>query len=456
VSARDTALRRAGPDRAEIAVFIVIASIFTLLLGIGILLMGLGLLGTSLGVRAVAEGFPDAVTGLVMSCYFAGFIAGSYLCPPLVRRVGHIRAFAAFAGTASACAFAHALLVEPFAWGLLRLVTGACLLGLYLVVESWLNLESPDAQRGRVLSIYMTVTLVALALGQSILRLDPTAGYPAFGVVAALFALGLVPVALTRLPEPRPVGVPHQNFRLSLRGSPLGIGGTLAAGLASSAFWGMGAVFAQRLGLDGQGVATFMTATILGGVALQWPIGHFSDHLDRRLVLFAVSLLAAAAALGTLVAALWWPRALYACAFLFGGLLFPIYSLSLAYLNDRIEHEHMLEASNAALLTYGGGAVVGPLAAGMSMHEWGAPGLFMYVAAVLLGFALFALVSIYRSRPVPERERTAFVSITRTSQAAVEMDPRTDIPELGSVGAAGGPPEPSDARSAVQPSNGGP
>jgi MFS family permease len=426
-------------------VFVIMASIFALLLGIGILLMGLGLLGTSLGVRAVAEGFSDSVTGLVMSCYFAGFIAGSYLCPRLVRRVGHIRAFAAFAGTASACAFAHALLVDPLAWGLLRLVTGGCLLGVYLVVESWLNLESPAAQRGRVLAIYMTVTLLALALGQSLLRLDPSAGYPAFGVVAALFALGLVPVALTRLPEPRPVGVPHQNLRLSVHGSPLGIGGTLVAGLASSAFWGMGAVFAQRLGLNGQGVATFMMTTILGGVALQWPIGLLSDRLDRRLVLFAAGLLSGVAALGTLLAALWSPPILYVGTFLLGGLLFPIYSLSVAYLNDRIEHEQMLEVSNAALLTYGGGAVLGPLAAGLSMHEWGPAGLFIYMATVLLGFALFALVGIYRSRPVPEPERTAFVSLTRTSQAAVEMDPRTEAPEPGAIEVPGPPTQTTNA-----------
>jgi MFS family permease len=434
-------------------VFIVIASIFALLLGISILLVGLGLLGISLGVRAVAEGFPDSVTGLVMSCYFAGFIAGSYLCPQLVRRVGHIRAFAAFAGAASASAFAHALAVDPLVWGLLRVVTGACLLGLYLVVESWLNLETPDSQRGRVFALYTTVTLLALALGQWLLRIDPQAGYPVFGVVAALFAFGLVPVALTRLPEPRPVSAPHQNFRLSVHGSPLAIGGTLAAGLATSAFWGMGAVFARRLGLDGDGVAMFMTVTILGGVALQWPVGHLSDRLDRRLVLLVVSLLSGGAALATLAAAVWWPEALYGTAFLLGGLLFPIYGLSVAHLNDRIAHEHMLEASTSALLIYGGGAVVGPFAAGLTMHQWGTAGLFLYMAAVLFSFALFALLRVYTSRPVPEEDRSAFVSITRTSQAAVEMDPRTEALDAEPLTAGG--PAPVAASPAAEPSRAG-
>ena len=368
-----------------------------------------------------------------------------------MRTVGHIRAFAAFAGIASAAAFTHTLLVHPFAWSVLRAVTGACLLGIYLVVESWLNLETPATQRGRVFAIYMTVTLLALAGGQWLLNVDPYAGPRGFGLAAALFALGLVPVALTRLPEPKPVGRPQQNFRLSWRGARLALGGTLAAGLATGAFWGMGAVFARRLGLNGDAVAAFMSATIMGGVALQWPLGHLSDRLDRRLVLLGASLFAAATALGTVAAVLWWPSALYAVAFLLGGLLFPLYALSVAHLNDRLDRAQVLEASNTALLVYGAGAVVGPLASGLAMEQWGPLGLLLYMTAVLLAFSLFALLRIGLERPVAPQDRVAFVSLVRTSQAALEMDPRTDTARVPSQAVDAPPPaRPGAAGSGTQ------
>lgn len=407
----------------------IIVSISSLLVGIGLLLTGLGLLGTILGVRAATEGFPDGLTGLVMSAYFAGFVLGTYLCPGIVRRVGHIRAYSAFAAIASVCAFAHALLINPLAWGLMRFVTGVCLVGLYLVVESWLNSETPNEQRGRIFAIYMTVTLLALALGQYLLLIDPAAGFAAFGIASVLFSLGLVPVALTRHPEPRPVPVASVHLRHLYQMSPLGVGGALVAGLASSAFWGMGAVFAQRIGLNGSGIALFMSMIIIGGVVLQWPIGRLSDHVDRRLMLLAVAFLAAGAAAATAVAAamLWSRGALYAWAFLLGGFVFSIYSLSVAHLNDRLEPEDALDASNGVLLVFGAGAVLGPLAAGLIMHPLGPGGLFVYMAGVLGVFILFALLRIRVSSPVPGDERSTYMPVNRTSQAAPQLDPRTHL-----------------------------
>jgi MFS family permease len=401
-----------------------IVSIASLLTGIAVLLMGLGLLATALGVRAAAEGFPDSVTGLVMSAYFGGFILGTFICPGIVRRVGHIRAYAAFAALAAVCAFAHALLVHPLVWGLLRLVTGTSLVGLYLVIESWLNSQTPNEQRGRVLATYMTVTLLALALGQYLLLIDPEAGLATFGVASSLFSLGLVPVALTRLSEPKAVGAPHLGLRHLLAVSPLGVGGALAAGLVTSAFWGMGAVFAKRVGLTGVGIATFMSMTIVGGAVLEWPIGRLSDRFDRRKVLVAVTALSAVAALATSAAAMWASAAIQACAFLFGGLAFSIYSLSVSHLNDRLEPGNSLAASNGVLLVFGVGAILGPTCSGLFMHLVGPAGAFLYMAAVLAAFTAFALLRVALSSPVPEAERSTYLPLNRTSQAALEMDPR--------------------------------
>lgn len=399
--------------------------ISSLLLGIGLLLMGLALVGTALGVRAVDEGFPDSVTGLVMASYFAGFIIGSYLCPGLILRIGPIRSYAAFAAIGSACAFLHALFVDPVAWAVLRCITGICLVGLYMVVESWLNSITPNERRGRMFSVYMIVTLSAQALGQFLLLLDPTARDTAFGIAAVFFSLGLVPIALTRLPQPESMPAPAV-FRLGqlLRFSPLSLAGALTGGLTTSSFWAMGAVFAQRSGLSSGELVTFMVVTITGGILLQWPIGRLSDSVDRRIVLSGVSALAAVVALLAAllynVGASW----LYGCAFFVGGLMFPLYPLSVAYLNDCIDGSEALKASRGILLAYGIGASIGPLFAGLIMSLTGAGGLFYFLALVFGGFMLFALWHIRVTPPVPAADRSVFMPMTRTSHTALDLDPR--------------------------------
>jgi MFS family permease len=407
--------------------FMYVYPILSLLAGIGVLLMGLGLLATAMGIRAAAAGFQDSVIGIIMSAYFAGFILGTYVCPGVVRRVGHIRAYAVFAALASVCAFAHALIVHPVVWGVLRLVTGICLVGLYLVIESWLNSETPNERRGRIFAAYMTVTFVALALGQYMLLIDPEAGVTVFGIAAAFFSIGLIPVALTRLREPRIVGSPPLGLRHLVSQSSLGVGGALAAGMSTSAFWGMGAVFAQRIGLTGSDVVTFMSITILGGILLQWPIGKLSDHLDRRLVLLTIASVSTVAALATASAALWYHDALTICALMFGGAAFSIYSLSVAHVNDRLQPEHVVDASKGILLIFGIGAILGPMAAGLFMQFIGPAGAFVYIGAVLGLFTAFCIVRIILGSPVSQADRSIYLPMARTSQAAAELDPRGSV-----------------------------
>jgi MFS family permease len=268
-------------------------AVSSLLTGIGLLLMGLALLSTALGVRAVSEGYNDTITGLIMASYFAGFILGSYVCPRLIRRIGPIRSFTALAAIGSVSAFLPTLILHPVVWAVLRFITGVALVGLYMILESWLNHISPNEKRGKIFAAYMIVTLLAHAAGQFLLLFDPQAQNTAFGIAATFFSLGLVPVALTRLPEPRPIPAPALHLRHIISLSPLSVAVALASGMTTSSFWALGAVFANRIGMTGEDIVYFMAITISGGVLLQWPIGHFSDYIDRRLVLTIVSVLAA-------------------------------------------------------------------------------------------------------------------------------------------------------------------
>src|SRR5690606_8550174 len=224
-----------------------------------------------------------------MSAYFAGYVLGTYVCPKIVMSAGHVRAFSAFAATAASAVLLHPLLIDPAVWAALRFVTGACVVGLYMVIESWLNERSTNDARGRVFAVYQVISLAALAAGQYLILFDADSLATAFIIAGALLSIGLVPVVLTRVPHPAAISSVRLDLGRLLRISPLGVAGTLVAGLGAGAFFALGPVFAQRMGLDTASVALFMSVVLIGGVALQWPIGHASDLWDRRTVILAVA-----------------------------------------------------------------------------------------------------------------------------------------------------------------------
>ncbi len=404
--------------------FATFVRISTLLVGMGILLGGNGLLGTLLGVRGGLEGFGAVTVGAIMSAYFLAFILGTFFCPAIVRRVGHIRAFAALAAIGSVSAITHALLVHPIAWGALRIVTGVAMVGLFMVMESWLNVLSPNERRGRIFAAYTTVNLTAMAVGQFFLLAGDLRGYVPFAIVSICFSVALVPVALTNVREPAPVSTVHLRLRELYTISPLGVVGTFGSGLTQGSFWGMGAVLAQGVGLSRAGIALFMSAAIVGGALLQWPLGRFSDHHDRRYVLMMVCLAGAAIALLALYVARTSQPALLVSAFLYGGFAFSVYSISVSHVNDQLEPSRVLHATSGLLLVYGIGATVGPGFVGLLMSALGPESLLGFFAAVLTMLALFALYRTRAGRPIPIETHGAFVPMVRTSPAALEMDPR--------------------------------
>ena len=176
-----------------------------LLLGVGLLVVGVGLLFSVLGLRAGLADFSSIALGLVTSAYFVGFVVGTFACPVVIRKVGHIRAFAAMASLASTMPILHAFWIEPWFWGVLRLITGICMVGLYIVVESWLNALAPNALRGRLFAVYMAINFVALALGQWLILVGDRLGFVPFAMVSVMFSFALLPITMTRVAEPAPV-----------------------------------------------------------------------------------------------------------------------------------------------------------------------------------------------------------------------------------------------------------
>jgi MFS family permease len=399
---------------------------FPLLLGIGLLLVGIGLQGTLLALRASIEQFSLAMTGFMMSAYFMGFIAGSYLCPVLIRQVGHIRAFAAFAAVTAAAAITHGMLIDPWLWTALRIITGTCMVGLYMVIESWLNAMAPNEQRGRFFAVYMMITLLAMALGQYLILVDDIGGYRLFSLTALLVALAVVPVALTRIVQPVTVVVKSIGLRHLYTVSPLGVSGALVSGVNTGAFWGLGALFAQRIGMNETGIALFMSLTVIGGVLLQWPIGHFSDRHDRRLILVLVSFINAAIAMLVYLSVELSHLLLIVLSLVYGGFSFSLYGISVAHTNDHFDADHTLEASRSLLMVYGLGAAMGPTVAGLFMQRIGPGSLMLFLTSTLLLLGSIGVCRLYAGRKIPAEEQMEYAPMVRTSTIALELDPRLD------------------------------
>jgi len=406
----------------------ILASVFSLLLGAAILVMGNSLLGIVLPVRMGLEHVPEFQSGLVMSAYYLGFVIGSSRIQLLIRRAGHIRAFAALAAVMTAATMVHALVFDVWVWAAMRVVAGFCLAGLYAIIESWLNVKSSNENRGQVLSIYVVTIYTASFAGQFLVNIGTVQGTELFCVVGLAVALSLVPVVLTRVAGPEIDKIKPMSLLSLYRASPLGAVVTCGAGLLSGAFYALGAIYANEQGLSVFHVSLFMGAPIFGGLVLQYPIGRLSDRYDRRTVLLGVlvgTLIASVAEI--LIAMKAGPfTGTLAAVFLFGGCLAAIYPIAVSQVYDYIDRAEMVAASGGLLLIWSIGAVAGPLIASALMGHFGPDAFFIYLATIALVLVIFTRYRMVRRIARPADQQTGFVSMNTTSAIAGALDPRTE------------------------------
>jgi len=376
-----------------------------------IMLLANGLQNTLVPVRAHAEGFSATAIALMGSAYFVGFLAACILCPRLIDRVGHIRTFAVLCAATAAIVLAHAMIVDPVAWGVMRAGIGFCAAGMYVVIEGWLNQQTHNKIRGRIFTLYAALNNLALLAGQYLFTLSDPRGYELFSIAAILTMACMLPVALTRQPEPARVGVVRLRLRRLYKLSPVGVMGAVAVGLVSGAFWTLAPVFAEARGMTGDGVALFMAATILGGAAAQWPLGRLSDFTDRRLV---IGMSAAGAAFAGIVLAIPAPFGianetwLLMGGMLFGATAFPIGALTNAHLNDHARQEEMTEFASSNLFVYGTFAAIGPAIAAGVIALGGMSAIFFYTASVHAAFVIFVVYRMVARAPLAQGEREPF------------------------------------------------
>jgi len=398
---------------------VAIRSVWALLFGFSLLMIGNGLQGSLLGLRASLEGFGTGTIGFIMSAYSLGILFGAAASPKLVQRVGHIRVFAALASVLSAFILLHAVFISAPVWFAIRLVSGFCISGLYVVAESWLNQAATNETRGKLLSIYMIISYASFGVGQLLLNVADPAGFPLFILIAVLVSFALVPISLTRTFAPQIETPEAISLKKLYNLSPLGFMGSLFSGLAQGTFFGMGAVYGKLSGFSIAELSLLMSLPILGLVLFQLPIGALSDRFDRRIILTITAIISTVSAVFCIFVFDYSFLVVCLSFTVFGGISMPIYSLSLAHTNDNLSSDQMLEASSKLVFVFGLGSVFGPLTVGLAMDTFGTQAFFGYLAAAYAFISCFAIYRMTQRQAVPLDERGEFVLVApRASHVA--------------------------------------
>jgi len=398
--------------------FKTLGTVVSLLLSYGLLLLANGLFSTLLGVRTQVEGFSATLVGFIVAAYFTGLLFGGLFAGRVVTRVGHIRSFAAFASLMSVSALLFPIFVTPLAWGLLRMLGGFCMAGMIMVTESWLNEAASNKTRGQILSFYMITNYFAAGCGQFLLTAGDPSQFQLFSLASIIFSLALLPVLLTRAKAPVPVHAQRMHVWTLYRIAPLGVFGVFCCGLVNSSIHGLSPVYATNMGFSEAQLSTFMAAIIMSGLFLQWPIGHLSDRIGRGPLLVYIPVLVALAAI-SMVYALEYAMILIG-AMVFGAFVFTLYSLAAATTNDMVNAEQRVQVAGALLITYGAGAVTGPILAGQFMSLLGPQGLFFYFALICLLLSAFAIMMRRRRAGSPDK-RKPFVAVPASQSTSNQL-----------------------------------
>lgn len=404
-------------------------SVLALLMGTAFLLAANGLHGLLLIIRGGLEGFSTTELGLLGTGWATGFVLSCLVAPRLIRNVGHVRAFGAFCALSAVSALGTGLWIAPFAWVILRGLTGFCICGCFMIIESWLNERASNETRGTIFSLYMVITFTAIVAGQMMVAIGAPGGSDLFMVAGMMFCLALLPTAVSTAASPRPITAVRLDLRGLFRNSPVAFVSVFLIGIANGAFGTLGPVFFFKSGLDPTGIALIMSITILAGAVSQIPMGRLSDRTDRRYVIAGTGFLGAAASLLMVFAAPGEFWTLSAVAALYGAMAYCLYPLTVAHANDFAGQKNFIEVSGGLLLLYGFGTIAGPILAATAMAVSNRFGLFAVTALMHAAIGIYALLRSRSRAPMPIEAKEPFKttpSNRASTQQSFILDPRAD------------------------------
>ncbi len=420
--------------------FKILKSSWALFTGYFILMVAHGFQGNLLGVRSVIEDFNFLATGSIMSGYFVGYFIGANSIPNLVSRVGHIRVFAALASMASLSILIHAVFVNPIIWTIARFITGFALVGIFIVMESWLNDRANNRTRGQLLSVYMLITLIGISLGSLLLNFSSPDKYEPFILISLLLSFALIPILLTKRKAPKFKKQGLINIKGLFKTSPLATVSMFCTGLIHSALFSLGAVYAAKMNFTIFEISLLLFIITVCGGLFQWPIGYFSDKSDRRLIIIICTFVAAVfaflaiyvsgASLENMYLAISADRNKILFFLFFGiyaGMAIPLFTLNLAYINDYMEKAKFVSAGAGMQIIFGLGAMMGPFLCSTLMNTFGTNGFFVYLLIFHLIIGLFGLYRITRREAVENPDNT-FTPLPRNiTPAGLELDPDAGV-----------------------------
>ncbi len=422
---------------------------WALFLGYGILIIAHGLQGNLLGVRAVIENFNIIATGALMSGYFIGYFIGANAVPNLVGKVGHIRVFAAFASMASLSILLHAIIVDPYVWILGRFLTGFSIIGIFIVVESWLNDRANNRTRGKVLSIYMIITFVGLGLGMLLLNFNDPKNYEPFILVSLLLSIALIPILLTKRKPPTFKKISAIKISELYKISPLATVSMFCTGFIHPAIFTMGSVYGALMNFSVFEISLYLFLITISGALFQWPIGYLSDRFDRRLIIIISSIIGAILTIFCFFSVTVSPDFVglssdwkiilqhisnhrlmfYIFISLYAGMSLPLFSLNLAYVNDFLPKEKFVSAGAGMQIIFGISAMTAPFICSFFMEKFGTNGFFIFLFIFQIAIGLFGIYRLTKrsTEEIPQNENTFTPLPKNITPMGLQLDPDTGV-----------------------------
>ena len=427
----------------------IIKNSWALFTGFGIIIISHGFQGNLLGIRSVIESFNFIATGMMMSGYFIGFFVGATMVPKLVSKVGHIRVFAAFASMASLSSLVHVVFVDPYVWILARFLTGFSMIGIFIIVESWLNDRANNKTRGKVLSLYMLITYVGMALGNLLLNVSNPKNYEPFILISLLFSIALIPILLTKRKPPKFKKTTSIKIKELFKISPFGSFSMICTGFIFAPIFTLLSVYAITMKLSIFETSLLLVGVMLAGALFQWPIGSLSDKYDRRIVIIGASIAATffsiaaifVSGAGTSLSNLFLETTvsfnyfstamdktmLFLFIILLAGMTLPLFSLNLALVNDYIPKEKFVAAGGGLNIIFGLGAMAGPIMCSTLMRFLGPNGFFVHLIIFLFAMIVFGFYRLSKRKYEDNPESTFTPLPTSITPLGIELDPDTGV-----------------------------
>ena len=394
-----------------------IVSSWALFTGFGLIMLAHALQGTLLNVNAVFFNFSDFEIGYVFSGYFIGYLFSSIQCPKLIKNVGHIRVFAAFASLGSIAILLHWIVINPIAWLIFRMITGFSFAAIYIVCESWLNDRADNKSRGQLIGFYMIVLYFSTSAGGMLVNLRATTDAHLFILTSLLISLALVPILLTKKPAPDFSTPKFLSLKELYSKSPMAFVGSFSIGMVYSALFGLMGVFGAKIGLSIFQISILIFVNMFVGAIFQYPVGKISDKYDRRTILLSLNLIAIASLIFIYLLGSLSFNLLLVFIGIHSAVSLPYYAVVISHMNDFLEKDEIVSGSSTLTLVNALGMVMGPMLASGFMAYFGAYGYFLYMIVI---YCLVAPYNFFR------------IQVGRTSNIYEENTPSMIVPRTAS------------------------